>query len=208
MPLQKNTVLESFLRGHSEETARQQQLRAEERAAQARADDLQKHQDALKQIDVENKRQDEKAKLEQQAAELARKVGQRQRLDTANVNFLKSGVLPVGGTLDTQASIGGGYEDPVTTYSLDPAIYGSFAEIGAGQDVAANFFKAGGSSGTIAKTMSAYDMTFSDAIYGAMQVLFEKHRRAVEEGQEYAVRQEQLRSAGRLVAAVQGFQQG
>src|ERR1700761_5415670 len=50
--------------------------------------------------------------------------------------------------------------------NLDPQIYGSFAEIGAGQDVAANFFKAGASSGTIAKTMSAYDMTFSDAIYG------------------------------------------
>ncbi|MEQ8925954.1 MAG: TonB-dependent receptor [Fulvivirga sp.] len=45
-------------------------------------------------------------------------------------------------------------------------IYGSFAEIGAGQEVAANFFKAGGASGTIAKTMSAYDMSFSDAIYG------------------------------------------
>lgn len=53
------------------------------------------------------------------------------------------------------------------TINLDPAIYGSFAEIGAGQDVAANFFKAGGSSGTIAKTMSAYDMVYSDAIYGS-----------------------------------------
>ncbi|MEO5591053.1 MAG: hypothetical protein ABIR15_08100 [Chitinophagaceae bacterium] len=53
--------------------------------------------------------------------------------------------------------------------NLDPKIYGSFAEIGAGQDVAANFFKAGASSGTIAKTMSAYDMTFSDAIYGVQQ---------------------------------------
>jgi hypothetical protein len=51
--------------------------------------------------------------------------------------------------------------------NLDPKVYGTFAEIGAGQDVAANFFKAGASSGTIAKTMSAYDMTFSDAIYGA-----------------------------------------
>jgi hypothetical protein len=50
--------------------------------------------------------------------------------------------------------------------NLDPNIYGSFAEIGAGQDVAANFFKAGGASGTIAKTISAYDMDFSDAIYG------------------------------------------
>ena len=50
--------------------------------------------------------------------------------------------------------------------NLDQSIYGSFAEIGAGQEVAANFFKAGGASGTIAKTISAYDMTFSDAIYG------------------------------------------
>jgi hypothetical protein len=50
--------------------------------------------------------------------------------------------------------------------NLDTSVYGSFAEIGAGQEVAANFFKAGGASGTIAKTMSAYDMSFSDAIYG------------------------------------------
>ena len=50
--------------------------------------------------------------------------------------------------------------------NLSDDIYGSFAEIGAGQEVAANFFKAGGASGTIAKTMSAYDMSFSDAIYG------------------------------------------
>jgi hypothetical protein len=50
--------------------------------------------------------------------------------------------------------------------NLAESIYGSFAEIGAGQDVAANFFKAGGASGTIAKTISAYDMAFSDAIYG------------------------------------------
>lgn len=50
--------------------------------------------------------------------------------------------------------------------NLDRNIYGSFAEIGAGQEIAANFFKAGGASGTVAKTMSAYDMSFSDAIYG------------------------------------------
>jgi len=50
--------------------------------------------------------------------------------------------------------------------NLDRRIYGSFAEIGAGQETAAIFFKAGGASGTIAKTMSAYDMTFSDSIYG------------------------------------------
>jgi len=50
--------------------------------------------------------------------------------------------------------------------NLSRTIYGSFAEIGAGQEVAANFFKVGGASGTVAKTISAYDMKFSDAIYG------------------------------------------
>ncbi len=44
--------------------------------------------------------------------------------------------------------------------------FGSFAEIGAGQEVARHFFKAGQASGTIAKSMSAYDMIFSDEIYG------------------------------------------
>ncbi len=50
--------------------------------------------------------------------------------------------------------------------NLDDKIYGTIAEIGGGQEVADWFFKAGAASGTIAKTMSAYDMTFSDAIYG------------------------------------------
>ena len=50
--------------------------------------------------------------------------------------------------------------------NLSNEIYGSFAEIGAGQEVAANFFEVGGASGTIAKAISAYDMKFSDAIYG------------------------------------------
>ena len=50
--------------------------------------------------------------------------------------------------------------------NLDSKRYGTFAEIGAGQEVARRFFHVGGASGTIAKTMSAYDMTFSDAIYG------------------------------------------
>ena len=52
------------------------------------------------------------------------------------------------------------------TINLDPARYGTFAEIGAGQEVARSFFRAGGASGTVAKTISAYDMAFSDAIYG------------------------------------------
>jgi hypothetical protein len=50
--------------------------------------------------------------------------------------------------------------------NLDEKIYGTFAEIGAGQEVARIFFKVGAAAGTIAKTMSAYDKTFSDKIYG------------------------------------------
>ena len=50
--------------------------------------------------------------------------------------------------------------------NLDPIRYGSFAEIGAGQEVARWFFKVGAAAGTIAKSMSAYDMAVSDAIYG------------------------------------------
>jgi len=50
--------------------------------------------------------------------------------------------------------------------NLDAQKYGTFAEIGAGQEVARRFFHVGGAAGTVAKTMSAYDMTFSDAIYG------------------------------------------
>ncbi len=50
--------------------------------------------------------------------------------------------------------------------NLNPDIYGTFAEIGAGQETARHFFRSGGASGTIAKAMSAYDKQFSDAIYG------------------------------------------
>jgi len=50
--------------------------------------------------------------------------------------------------------------------NLDKTTYGTFAEIGAGQEVARWFLTAGGASGTVAKTISAYDMAFSDAIYG------------------------------------------
>jgi len=51
--------------------------------------------------------------------------------------------------------------------NMEPRIYGAFAEIGAGQEVARRFFSVGGAAGTVAKTISAYDMAFSDAIYGA-----------------------------------------
>jgi hypothetical protein len=60
--------------------------------------------------------------------------------------------------------------------NLDPNLYGTFAEIGAGQEVARWFFRVGGAAGTIAKAMSAYDMTFSDAIYGTCDRYVSKQR--------------------------------
>lgn len=53
--------------------------------------------------------------------------------------------------------------------NLDEKKYGTIVEIGAGQEVARQFFLAGAAAGTIAKTMSAYDMKFSDAIYGVQE---------------------------------------
>lgn len=67
-------------------------------------------------------------------------------------------------------------KDKALRINLNENIYGTFAEIGAGQETVRNFFRAGGSSGTIAKTMSAYDKDFSDAIYG-----IEEDRRYVTE---------------------------
>ena len=57
-------------------------------------------------------------------------------------------------------------EQKALEINLAENIYGTFAEIGAGQEVARNFFQVGAAAGTIAKTMSAYDKTYSDAIYG------------------------------------------
>ncbi|HSP13064.1 MAG TPA: hypothetical protein VLO29_11110 [Salegentibacter sp.] len=57
-------------------------------------------------------------------------------------------------------------ENKTLRINLNKNIYGTFAEIGAGQETVRNFFRAGNASGTIAKTISAYDKDFSDAIYG------------------------------------------
>jgi len=76
--------------------------------------------------------------------------------------------------------------------NLDSDKYGAFAEIGAGQEVARWFFRVGGASGNIAKTMSAYDMTVSDAIYGAADryVSRERLQRMLEH--EYSLMLERL----------------
>ena len=76
-------------------------------------------------------------------------------------------------------------EEKALKVNLTPDIYGCFAEIGAGQEVAANFFKAGGSSGTIAYTQSAYDMKVSDSMYGEATRYVSEERLLTMLGTEY-----------------------
>ncbi len=78
------------------------------------------------------------------------------------------------------------------TINLSETIYGTFAEIGAGQEVARVFFQAGGASGTVAKTISAYDMTFSDAIYGKAPRYVSRERLALMLDHEYELLLERL----------------
>lgn len=78
--------------------------------------------------------------------------------------------------------------------NLDNSVYGTFAEIGAGQEVARYFFRAGGAAGTIAKSMSAYDMTVSDAIYGKSGRYVSKERLETMLSHEYDQLQERLSS--------------
>lgn len=76
--------------------------------------------------------------------------------------------------------------------NLDPSKYGTCVEIGAGQEVARWFFRVGGASGTIAKTMSAYDMTISDAIYGPCDRYVSRQRLQSMLQREFLLLQERL----------------
>ncbi len=76
--------------------------------------------------------------------------------------------------------------------NMDESIYGTMAEIGAGQEVASNFFKAGAASGTVAKTMSAYDMAFSDAIYGPCERYVAEERLMKMLDREYSLLKKRL----------------
>src|SRR5467141_2368388 len=79
--------------------------------------------------------------------------------------------------------------------NLDPSKYGVFAEIGAGQEVARWFFRVGGASGTIAKTISAYDMIVSDAIYGPCERYVSRKRLQSMLEHEYALLLERLNAS-------------
>jgi hypothetical protein len=79
--------------------------------------------------------------------------------------------------------------------NLDPSRYGTFAEIGAGQEVARWFFKVGGAAGTISKSISAYDMTVSDAIYGRAKRYVSRERLQNMLDYEHSLNLERLRAA-------------
>src|SRR5271170_819404 len=78
------------------------------------------------------------------------------------------------------------------TINFDAPMYGTFAEIGAGQEVAREFFHAGGASGTIAKSISAYDMVVSDAIYGKTARYVSRERLKLMLDHEYELLLERL----------------
>ena len=76
--------------------------------------------------------------------------------------------------------------------NLDKGKYGTFAEIGAGQEVARWFFRVGAAAGTVAKAMSAYDMVFSDAIYGPAKRFVSRERLLTMLDHEYKILIERL----------------
>lgn len=78
--------------------------------------------------------------------------------------------------------------------NLDPRWYGTFAEIGAGQEVVRWFFRVGGAAGTVAKSMSAYDMTVSDAIYGSGDRYVSQSRCQAMLDREYGLNLERLKT--------------
>src|SRR5277367_5685915 len=89
--------------------------------------------------------------------------------------------------------------------NLDPLFYGTFAEIGAGQEVARWFFKVGGAAGTISKSISAYDMAVSDAIYGRGKRYVSRERLQGMLDYEHGLNLERLQSARRDSTAFFAF---
>jgi len=82
--------------------------------------------------------------------------------------------------------------DKALELNLDPQVYGTFAEIGAGQETGNWFFRVSGAAGLVAKTISAYDMTMSDAIYGRAQRYVSATRLQAMLDHEYAILLERL----------------
>src|SRR5215467_7744672 len=83
------------------------------------------------------------------------------------------------------------------TVNLDPSTFGSFAEIGAGQEVARWFLRVGAASGTVAKTISAYDKAVSDDLYGSGSRYVSRQRLEAMLDTEWAHLLAQLKTRGR-----------
>jgi len=84
--------------------------------------------------------------------------------------------------------------DKALELNLDPGIYGTFAEIGAGQETVNHFFRASGTAGLVAKSISAYDMTMSDTIYGRSGRYVSSERLDAMLDHEYGILLERLAS--------------
>src|SRR5512136_2755468 len=82
--------------------------------------------------------------------------------------------------------------DKALRINIDAARYGTLAEIGAGQEVARWFFHVGGAAGTVAKTISAYDMSISDAVYGPTERYVSRQRLRAMLEHEYGLLLERL----------------
>ena len=93
---------------------------------------------------------------------------------------------------DSIAAKGRGTLEKALAINLDFLRYGTIAEIGAGQEIANWFFRAGGAAGTVAKTMSAYDMTFSDEIYGRCERYVSVQRLKAMLDHEFSILQQRL----------------
>src|SRR6202522_135430 len=89
--------------------------------------------------------------------------------------------------------------------NLDPMRYGTFAEIGAGQEVARWFFRVGAAAGSISKSISAYDMAVSDAIYGRCKRYVSRERLQGMLDYEHGLNLERLQSARRDSTAFFAF---
>jgi len=89
--------------------------------------------------------------------------------------------------------------------NLDPMFYGTFAEIGAGQEVARWFFKVGAAAGTISKSISAYDMAVSDAIYGHCKRYVSRERLQGMLDYEHSLNLERLQASRRESTAFFAF---
>jgi len=86
-------------------------------------------------------------------------------------------------------------EDKALEINLDRTVYGTFAEIGAGQEVANCFFRASATAGTVAKTISAYDMQISDALYGKTKRYVSQERVVDMVNYEYDLLEERLQES-------------